>query len=825
MAELPSILAGPIIRRVTARSVSIWVCLSQTAQVRLNIWDKVIASDAGTGLFVGEAPLHSSTLTDTLRIGNKMHVALVTISLEPPSLPLFPGKLYSYNLVFNIASGIFDLKSIELLLDKIPKPDDPIPHLALGYMPGILPSFVLPPVTIEKLNLVHGSCRKAHGPGKDSLAALDLLIKKAVIDNDPDKRPHQLFLTGDQIYADEVPTILLPSINALGAELLGVKENLSVKVNGGATENREASLANFPVTRRQRICNKNAMFTSSSAENHLLSFGEFAAAYIMYWNNAAWAAELFKTYKDLKDRNDFLDIWATDALTSLEEHLCPFENNDDRKKFLKECEKKRKNLQEEYRAELKEVINFRDQLPHVRRALANVPVYMIMDDHEVTDDWYITKDWRDRVLTSPLGRNILRNGLMAYTIFQDWGNVPSDYNNGVGVNSKAFMLTQLQQIIPNAGEAPVAAVADNIDILYGFSLPDETAPPVKWHYSVPCSETTVYVLDTRTRRTYETRYSPSGLLSNSAMDDQIPNAAQPEHFLIFVSPAPVLGIGTFEELLQPAMTIFKDFEADPEAWAFSPPVFENFLARMEKFKKVVFLSGDVHFGSVNVMDYWKKNEPKAARFIQCTSSGLKNQKFGSEQFLIAGLVQNLLSSLFYPATRLGWKSKMGLQITNPAGKPNQPKHRIRLLKEPVLLPGHGWHAGTTHNLDPDWRWKLFFIGDDRPDDATAGARPEKIQVKSIIPDLNPAANAKETYEKVLARHMEIFKKSVGRKVVWDSNIGLIKFKTDGAGVITVTQEMRYWLNADEVTDDPEAFTAYSTVLDSSTEVLPELTTV
>ena len=40
----------------------------------------------------------------------------------------------------------------------------------------------------------------------------------------------------------------------------------------------------------------------------------------------------------------------------------------------------------------------------VRRALANVATYMIFDDHEVTDDWYLSPIWRDRVLTAPLGR-------------------------------------------------------------------------------------------------------------------------------------------------------------------------------------------------------------------------------------------------------------------------------------------------------------------------------------------------------------------------------------------------------------------------------------
>jgi len=60
----------------------------------------------------------------------------------------------------------------------------------------------------------------------------------------------------------------------------------------------------------------------------------------------------------------------------------------------------------------------------VRRALANVPTYMIFDDHDVTDDWNLTARWRDRVRASPAGRRIVANALAAYWAFQGWGNDP-----------------------------------------------------------------------------------------------------------------------------------------------------------------------------------------------------------------------------------------------------------------------------------------------------------------------------------------------------------------------------------------------------------------
>ncbi len=828
MPGLPLLLAGPIVRRVTARSVSVWVALSEGADVTLSIWNKVVSAGTDDGVLVPpDAPLHTAT-KHTIRIGDKLHIVVVTIDVPAaPAPPLFPGMLYSYNVSLAAASGNADLKSLKLLVDKFPEPATPIRHLALGYLAGVLPSFVLPPPTIDKVNLAHGSCRKAHGPGKDSLAALDSTIRKAVNANDPEQRPHLLILTGDQIYADEVPTVLITNINALGAQLLGPKENLTAKKKDGTVAAYEASMANFPATRRQRITERSAKFTSSAAENHLLSFGEFAATYLMYFSNAAWPVDLFAPTKDLKAKDDFLATWDTDPLTAVEQELAP-PTAAEQAQFAKEKpedkeKRKRRNkehAQDAYEDDLSEVITFRDQLPNVRRVLANIPVYMIMDDHEVTDDWYVSKDWRDKVLSSPLGVNILRNALMAYTLFQDWGNDPATYSGG----SKADLLNRLQQVFPTgSASGPATAAADAIDHLFGFDLADETAPPVKWHYSVPCSETTVYVLDTRTRRTYETRYSPPGLLSDGAMDDQIPLAAQPEHFLVFVSPAPVLGLGTFEELLQPVMTVFSQYAADPEPWSFAPVTFEKFLSRLQPFKRVVLLSGDVHFGAAAVMDYWRKNEPAPARFVQFISSGVKNQKFAQERFLGAGFVQQLLGSLFYPGERLGWKLR-GVHATNPAGTPNPPAHRIRLRREPVLLPTRGWPAGTTVTQPSDWSWRLRFSADPRPDDSSPDARPEKIRIADVQPDVNlSVGDAHAAYQKVLARHLDVFKKAAARRVVWDSNVGVIKFERDGAGNVTAVQELLYWMPDDETTEEPDAYTAYSEILEPTADKPPVIT--
>ena len=77
----------------------------------------------------------------------------------------------------------------------------------------------MPPASVSDLRLIHASCRKAHGPsGADELPTGDSVIADSF--NGPDDRPHQMFLTGDQIYADDVSMALLFMLQD-AAEALG----------------------------------------------------------------------------------------------------------------------------------------------------------------------------------------------------------------------------------------------------------------------------------------------------------------------------------------------------------------------------------------------------------------------------------------------------------------------------------------------------------------------------------------------------------------------------------------------------------------------------
>jgi len=304
-----------------------------------------------------------------------------------------------------------------------------------------------------------------------------------------------------------------------------------------------------------------------------------------------------------------------------------------------------KNFVKSFEHDIKVMKDFAAGLPKVRRAMANVPVYMIFDDHEVTDDWNFSAIWKDRVYTSPLGRTVLRNGIVAYAVMQGWGNDPKKFTEDVtdATGTKPGPNKQLLQLIPqlfpeNETLPPKNASADAIDKMLG--LADNPEPTVRWNYSVKSEKHLVVALDVRTRRAFATRIAPPGNLSDKALKDQVPAAPLPPQIeaVVVVSSLTVLGPPMFDAVFAPMAYRVTDLiehgnsadipGMDPdaiEAWPNDEVALEKLLAALAPHGKVVILSGDVHYATSAAMSYWKKRDAKPARFAQFVSSGAKNQ--------------------------------------------------------------------------------------------------------------------------------------------------------------------------------------------------------
>ena len=797
LSDWPLVLAGPIVRRVEPRLTAVWVALKQPGEVKLEVWPGL--ESAGTT----RTPMAQAT-TCAMRVGERLYAALPCIELEPESPGFLPGQIYSYNLTITPDGGAPQtLASLGLLttVTGVELDDELLtrPHLALGYANGMLPSFVLPPTQLTDLRLLHGSCRRPHADTPDAMTFIDDLIAQTRADGL--KRPHQLFLTGDQIYADDVGAALLHMLTATGNQLMGEVEQLPTRWPDPPSTPNSARLwpadsRHFPTGLRKNVVLKDARMSTEDYHNHLLSLGEYCAMYLFVWSNALWP----ETLPRLEDvftvptpLGQDMDIWRLHAdLQTLD----PVEIEAFVKKNCTELAGKFRT----HRATIKKV---RDGLPKVRRALANIPTYMIFDDHEITDDWYVSAIWRDRVLGSPLGRTVVRNGLIAYSVFQGWGNDPKRFNETIPLptptpSPQAQLLAKTQLLFPTGVDMPpVDSVATEIDLLLGL---DGNDPPVKWHYSIDGPKHRVQVLDCRTRRSFESRVSGPGNVSTQALPEQLPAGPLPTglEMLVVVSSLTVLGTPVIDELLGPML--FRLFDLghgntatmpglNPdaiEAWPYDPTVFESLLKRLEPYRRVVLLSGDVHFATSAGLSYWKNGATTPARFAQFIASGLQN--LFNDDVRMAGQYMRFMQSLIEARIgieRLGWNASATDLIQVPAGELPKPALRDRLRKTPVLLPTEGWPAGTLENplRPPDWSWRMDIVRDERPD----SERPTSVRPADLVPG-DPTADVStnlDGYRKTIVRQVKQMDKekdnlAFARQILFASNLGQVNFERHAA---------------------------------------------
>ncbi len=917
--DLPLLLAGPIVRRVEPTLASVWVALSEPATVTLKIWEGRVSTGSGNVLNTGDP-------TPTLRIGDELHVALPLIKLLPTSPRLLePGKIYSYDVEIKTASATHTLKSLGLLTTGT---FEGRRVEALGFEENALPGFALPPAEITDLRVIFGSCRRVENDHPDAMVWIDDLMREKPDENpysykDANKRPHQLFLGGDQIYADDVGRCHMHALIDLSKRLIGngppdalenfgeARERLPVgsirKRKDGVTQpakfddyDKEIKLAPgsdvrdfllpadhawFPPGRRLLQSVVDAQMTSTDGTSHLFAFGEFAAMYLSVWSNAVWTPhqdprepELLDlpTNEEVLERPKWPDTISTyvgtpfnveETRDTLEEgdtpevkernkvrKLSPFRNKsyvgyerkdngkytgDDGKPLTaaEHLAKRVEKLKVDVRKERRRLTLFHDGLAKVRRVLANIPTYMMFDDHDFTDDWNLNPMWYDRVYNTDLGVTSARNALASYAVFQDWGNDPIRYEKR---DDYKELLVKITQLFPQGEPGPVADVAKRLDELFGFKevvVSDPATgrfparnPVIKWHYSVPGPRHLAVAIDNRTRRSFVSRVGPPGNVEGS-LD---PNAVTPQteqipagpftdgkEVLLVIAPLQVLGPPLLDELVAPAaFRVFDvvDYSAklDPnkkfgsrgmsgtnpdaiEAWAFDPFTLEALLKRLKPYGKVVVLSGDVHYSASTVMSYFTKGEADPARFVQFTSSGFKNVMPSYVTVIDRSLaIAHLIVRQPLGAERMGWLQRPSNPIVLEAGTSEAEiprEYRAKLKQEPTLLPTLGWPDDTTVNpaQPPDWSWRVEPIFDLRADDA----RPPPIRqieltdASGVQVALTEAGgpNSIKGFHAVAARQqrsLETLKNA--RQILFRSNFGLVRFERR-EGVLHAIHEM------------------------------------
>ncbi|PTU00735.1 hypothetical protein DBR45_21155 [Pseudomonas sp. HMWF031] len=421
--------------------------------------------------------------------------------------------------------------------------------------------------------ILHGSCRKPHFHSDDALAQVDVLHKIAF--KKQNDFPDLLLMTGDQIYADDVAGPMLKAIHSVIDRLGLYHEALEGAV---VTNTNELATHEHGYYEREQLlpqiatntvlssiffgAKKKPVFTSVNAQNHLIGSAEIIAMYLLVWSDTLWA--------DINIDKDGIPP-----------------------KYHAIFDKEHEALN-----------GFVKQLPQVRRALAHIPTYMIFDDHDVTDDWNLTRGWEQEVYGNPLSKRMIGNALIGYLLCQGWGNAPKKV---------APLIAKVQE---SMGESGLNSHDEIIDELLDFD---------QWHYRLDTTPP-IEVLDTRTQRwrSESNMNKPSGLMDWEALCD-FQHSIIGKESVIVVSAAPIYGVKVIEAI-QKVFTFFgKALTVDAENWMAhkgTANVILNIFRHYKTPPDFIILSGDVHYSFVyDVRLRFRRNSPHITQF---TCSGLKN---------------------------------------------------------------------------------------------------------------------------------------------------------------------------------------------------------
>ncbi|GLX87359.1 hypothetical protein tloyanaT_36120 [Thalassotalea loyana] len=591
---LSKLLAGPIIRRCTQNQVNFWLVTDCQYQIVLQL-------SSEDGSFVLHQRLDSQHQT-TIRIGERAFIQLITI----PEQNIPQEVKLSYDMSFYLGEDKqFSLADIESLMYR-----------------GEKPSFVVK----QKLNKVlHGSCRKPHYDSEDALLQVDQQIDSTL--STSLERPALLMMSGDQVYCDDVCGPMLNAIHQV-IELLGLYEE-SWQVCQHTTEANHQEIDNSkqlfetPQGYYQRHlflphdkinhgfinkifgASKQPIFTSVNAKNHLVTASEVFALYLLTWSPALWQS---------------VDLDNVDRVPE--------------------------SFRTVYRAEQKVIERFVGGLDKVQRALAHIPTYMIFDDHDVTDDWNLTRAWEESAYQNPFSKRIIGNALLGYLLFQGWGNAPDKVKP---------LIDSLTEHFDNEIKAHDVLIDNLLDF-------DE------WHYHLDTSPKMV-VLDTRTRRWRSESFAgkPSGLMDwESLCEMQQELIHQPS--VILVSAAPIYGVKLIETI-QRVFTFFgKPLMVDAENWmahSGTANVMLNIFRHYKTPPNFIILSGDVHYSFVYEVEH--RFIKSQSSILQITCSGIKNE-FPARPLSILAKLNTVLYATYSPLNWFTKRRRMKIRARKPSVK-------------------------------------------------------------------------------------------------------------------------------------------------------------
>ncbi|MFF5179796.1 hypothetical protein ACFY2Q_17385 [Micromonospora sp. NPDC000316] len=770
LASLPLVLAGPLLRRVDGTSVTVWLALREPRKVTLRVY----SSDAdGVGVTqVGEGS------RNTVKVAANCHLVAVTATA---AAPLAAGTLYRYDVFFAaVGDESVPVPATEprLYSPNVVATTVAAARTALSYAGSgapSLPSFATPPQDLNRLRVVHTSCRKPHGGGDDALAVLDEILRADAAD--PLARPQQLVLSGSQIYADDVADPLLAVVTGLGRTLQAGPEALPGVVDADPR---------LRPGHRQELVTGAAGLTATAAKSHLLSFAEFWAMYLLVWSDVLWPENLPEFADVHPDEHALLERSLTDS--GLSDPWAAAARYGPAKQ-------RRDTFADERAA----VLEFRSSVGAVRRVLANTPTYLVLGEHEVSEDWFSTQGWAERALAttgdaSGLGRRVIQNALAAYALCQAWGNTPERFASAGPAGEPGRRLLAAVSTWDGTENDTSATIRTCVGLPTGFNsgVPLRPAGALSWHFHVEWAKHQLIVLDTRTSRVFlgGPGDPPALLYGDAALQEQLldPPDLGPEAATFVVSATPVVGYPFVSDFVQ--QLLGKRYRGratvDGEAWGLQRAGYEKLLSRLfnrgaarpdgTRRQRLVLLSGEVGYGFAARLRYegaapFRATEPVPTRGVlaQFVSSAARNED-GLTRFL-HGTGFDVTADVLPRSSRVGWTNPAGGSLTVGTELVDTITGHLRSVPWTVSGTPAVAEAGPLRTVTraPDWSYDLSFAKHDAAD-PTIPPRPGS--PRPVYPPTGDRSAALGQYLAATENHDDYLGKwGDGKEVVGYANIG------------------------------------------------------
>lgn len=591
-------MAGPILRDCHQHQFTLWLATTAAYQFRLTLTNGELASteltsgeNKGESKGVGKAEcdqvLFSQQLTadqyHQIPVGQQCYINIIDIKL---SQPLPTDALIHYDLQLLTANGevVFSLeKDLPALC-----------YTDQGSTNQHKPSFAIKP---DIRRLYHGSCRKPHFAGKDSLVELDNQLASSEFS--AQQRPSLLMLSGDQVYVDDVAGPMLIAIHQL-IDKLGLFEESWQLADDGTGTGTNTGTSTGTNKEDHKICNSEQLFHHPLGyyqREQLLPHSKASTG----WKRRLFGAQRLPIFSSVNAKNHLVTLSEMLAMYLLTWSPTPWTLVDIPKQPPANIPPANHQL---YLTELAAIDDFAAGLNQVRRAMAHVPVYMIFDDHDITDDWNLTRGWEEAAYGNPFSKRIIGNALVAYYLCQGLANQSHRYGELIAQHASWFTeqgVTQHNQLV---------------ETMLAFD---------QWHYHLPTSPK-MLVLDTRTQRwrSESNAGKPSGLMDWESLTE-LQQQLIHEPSVILVSAAPIYGVKLIEAV-QRVFTFFGNpLAVDAENWMAhrgTANVMLNIFRNRKTPPQFIILSGDVHYSFV--YDVSHRFIRSSSSIVQITCSGIKN---------------------------------------------------------------------------------------------------------------------------------------------------------------------------------------------------------